>query len=46
MIWYVSNLKLRNGIILVSEYFSVYSYSAISFLGSLRVPVRWDAYLP
>ena len=31
MIWYVSNLRLHNGIISLSEYFSVYSSSALSF---------------
>ena len=31
MIWYVSHLRLHNGIISLSEYFSVYSSSALSF---------------
>ena len=31
MIWYVSNLRLHNGIISLSEYFSMYSSSALSF---------------
>ena len=31
MIWYVSNLRLHNGIISLSEYFYVYSSSALSF---------------
>ena len=43
MTGHVPNLGQRNGIISLSEYFSVYSSVLQVFLAFLRVQVRWDS---